>query len=79
MSKYFVRYSYDVTSKVPRGDGLGWSYETEKVTDVCVCELDVERIDIHEVREYIRSYEVNYLGDSKPDAYSIDILVLNKL
>lgn len=79
MSKYFVRYSYDVTNKVQRGDGLGWDYETEKVTDCCVCEISEERIDISEVRDYILSYEVNYLGDRKPDAYDIDILVLNKL
>lgn len=79
MSKYFVRYSYEVSQKVPRGDGLGWSYENEKVTDVCVFEIEEERIDIHEVRDYIVSYELNYMGERKPDAYDIDILVLNKL
>lgn len=79
MSKYFVRYSYEVSQKVPRGDGLGWSYENEKVTDSVVCDLDETRIDIHEVRDYIVRYELNYLGDRKPDVYDIDILVLNKL
>lgn len=79
MSKYFVRYSYNVTNKVPRGDGLGWGYETEKVTDSCVCEIDPEHIDISEVRHTVLRYELNYLGERKPDAYDIDILVLNKL
>lgn len=79
MSKYFVRYSYDVSRKVPHGSGLGWSYETETVTESVVCDLDDESIDIHEVRDYILRYELNHLGDSKPDAYGIQILALNKL
>lgn len=78
-NKYFVRYSYDVLQKVPRGDGLGWSYENESVTDSCVCEIDPAHIDIQEVRDHIVRYELNHLGERRPDTYSIDILVLNKL
>lgn len=79
MNKYFVRYAYDVTHKIPNAEGLGWVYATSREEESCVLEMEEERVDITEVRELVLRYELNHLGDRKPELYEIDILVLNKL
>lgn len=79
MSKYFARYSYDVSQKVPRGDGLGWSYESSTEEDSCIFEMDEDMVDISNVRQYIYDHDLKWLLDSRPDVYKILILTLNKL
>lgn len=76
MSKYFVRYAYDVINKVPQG--IGWTYETTREEESCVLEMEEERVNISNIRDYIHDYEMNWRSN-RPDVYGIDILVLNKL
>lgn len=79
MSKYFVRYSYKVSGKVPDGSGLGWKFETLTLTESCICEMVEENLtSVYDVQKYIHDYELNYMSN-RPDYSEIDIIAMNKL
>ena len=79
MAKYFVRYGYDISHKIPNGDGLGWKYETDREESSCIFEMDDDLVDIENIQKYIYNYDLNWQRGNRPESYLISILVLNKL
>ena len=80
MSKYFVRYSFDRLVRTPSGHD--YSYRDENFTETysAILELSEAEIDsICDLQQHILRWELNHLGDKKPEYYDIDVLVLNKL
>lgn len=80
MSKYFVRYCFERTVRTPSGRDYSYRDETFNETYSSILELsDAELDSICDLQHYILRWELNHLGDKKPEYYDIDILVLNKL
>lgn len=79
MSKYFVRYAYEVSHKVPRGDGMGWNYEDVSYEYSCIIEMQEEDVDVNSIRQRIFDEDLKTHTSNPPDVNKIDILVLNKL
>lgn len=79
MSKYFVRYAYNSTEKIRSGNTLDLEYETKRVEDSCVLDMDDERVNISNIQDYILDEELGYMGNHKLSSYEIDIIGLNKL
>ncbi|WAE77334.1 hypothetical protein vBEcoMphAPEC6_02395 [Escherichia phage ph0011] len=79
MSKYFVSYSYNVSRKIPRGDGMGWSYDAYTLNESCIIELKEKDLDILKIKQYILDVELAHRTDIYPDVNNISILVLTKV
>lgn len=79
MGKYFVSYSYNVSRKVPRGDGMGWSYDAYTLNESCIIELQEKDLDILKIKQYILDVELAHRTDNCPDVNNVNILVLTKV
>ncbi|EON7637069.1 hypothetical protein ABV23_RS01080 [Escherichia coli] len=79
MGKYFVSYSYNVSQKVPRGDGMGWSYDTYTLNESCIIVMQEKDIDISKIKQYILDIELMHRTDVCPDVNNINNLVLTKV